>query len=102
MHLEPCEGTLFTYCLNWCNPFLNYFIPPCPFNPGFIMQALPIGLRGHFSVLCYRFGIYLLGARMESAHFVERCDYSQRIVITFSDFSGSSPEPIFHVSILIK
>lgn len=102
MHLKPCEGTFLTYCLNWCNLFLNYSVPPCPFSPSFIRQALPTGLGGHFRVLSYRFGICLLGARMKSLHFLERCDYSQRAVITFSDFSSSSPEPIFYVSILIK
>lgn len=102
MHLKPCEGTFLTYCLNSCNLFLNYFVPPCPFNPSFIRQALPTELRGLFSVLSYHFGICLLGARMKSFHFIERCDYSQRIVITFSDFSRGSPEPVFYVSILMK
>lgn len=102
MHLKPCEGTFLTYYLNWCNLFSNYFVPPCPFNPSFSRQALPTGLRGHFSVLSYSFGICLSGARTKSVHFIERCDFSQRTVIAFSDFSSSSPEPIFYVSILIK
>lgn len=102
MHLKPCEGTFLTYCLNWCNLFLNDFVPSCSFNPSFIRQALPTGLRGHFSVLSYCFSTCLSGARMKSVHFLERCDYSQRAVITSSDFSSSSPEPILYVSILIK
>lgn len=84
MHLKPREGGFLTYCLNWCNNILNYFVPPCPFGLRFTGQELPAGLRGYFSVLFSHIGICPLGARMKSVHFIDRRDYSWRIVVAFN------------------
>lgn len=99
--LETLCRNIFNLLFELVQPLLKLLHTTCPFNPSFIRQALPTGLRGHFSVLSYSFGICLLRARMKYVHFTES-DFSQRIAITFSDFSSSSPELIFYVSILIN